>query len=127
MSERDRIRSFFVRGSTEQVSLSTRGLALHALTGVVLRTPVDTGRARGNWQAHVGAPVGRETGRLDKGGSAAIADGAAAIAAQRGFQQIVIENNVPYIGRLNEGYSPQAPEYYVESVLAGLGLAPGRG
>lgn len=126
-SEAQRLQDFMLKGSQEQVSRATRALALRALSGVVMRTPVDTGRARGNWQVSIGQPRGGETGLLDKGGNAAIASGSAIIAAQRAFQTIVIENNVPYITRLNDGHSKQAPKLYVETVLAGLGLGTGRG
>ena len=92
-------------------------------------TPVDTGRARSNWIVQVGsAPSGvieayAEGSRLGRDESsnaaAALAQGEAAIANYVGGrgQAIHITNNVPYIGRLNEGYSAQAPEYFVETAV----------
>ena len=128
MSEASRIRDFYIKGSTEQVSLVTRGLALRALSGMVMRTPVDTGRARGNWQVSIGVPVEHETGRFDASGGGTISEGNAAIGSQRGYQVIVIQNNVPYIERLNDGWSKQAPNPgdIVEATLAGLGMGTGR-
>lgn len=127
MSEASRIRQFMVRTTREQASLATRKLALQALSGVVMRTPVDTGRARGNWQVSVGVDPGSgETGVLDKGGHSVISAGAQSIARQRAFTPIIIQNNVPYITRLNDGHSKQAPAGYVESTLASLGLGVGR-
>lgn len=128
MSEAARISSFMARATRQQVSLVTRGLALQALGGVVLRTPVDTGRARGNWQVAIGVEnVNGESGVLDKGGASTVTQGGATIARQQGFQKILIQNNVPYIGRLNDGHSKQAPAGYVEGTLASLGLGTGRG
>ena len=128
MSEASRIRDFMVKGSREEVSLATRKLALGALTAVVLRTPVDTGRARGNWQTSVGVAIGGgETGSLDKSGTSTITQGAASIGRQQGYTPIIIQNNVPYITRLNDGHSKQAPAGYVEGALASLGLGTGRG
>jgi len=122
------IRAFMSRGTREEVSLVTRRLALGALSAVVLRTPVDTGRARGNWQTSVGVAIGGgETGTLDKGGQSTITQGAASIARQQGFTPIIIQNNVPYITALNDGHSKQAPAGYVEGALASLGLGTGRG
>lgn len=127
MSEAENIARFFRTENERNVSLATRGLALRALSGLVMRTPVDTGRARGNWQVSIGAPRDGETGVNDRGGNSAIASGSQAIAAQRGFQTIVIQNNVPYIELLNDGHSAQAPKGYVEGTLASLGLSTGRG
>lgn len=127
MTERARISDFFTRASREQVSLVTRRLGLSVLSGVVLRTPVDTGRARANWQVGLGLTErGTDEAAFDKAGSATIAAGGAVMAGQKGFQPISITNSVPYIGRLNDGSSQQAPAGYVESTLAGLGLETGR-
>lgn len=126
MSEGARIRQFFARAAPDQVSLVTRGLALRALTGVVMRTPVDTGRARGAWMTSLRAPRGGESGILDRGGGVAVSTGAATIAQHTGYVQIVLENNVPYIGRLEDGYSKQAPNGMTALTLSELGLGPGR-
>jgi hypothetical protein len=54
---------------------------------VVPRTPIDQGRARAGWQQR-----------------------------QQGNTQIV-ENNVPYIERLEKGYSKQAPRGFVNQAI----------
>lgn len=126
MSEASRIAAFMEKATREVSLMTTRKLALGALSGVVLRTPVDTGRARGNWMVSLGAARGGESDNLDKGGAATISAGTAAIGASQPFQQIVIENNLPYIERLNDGHSGQAPAGYVEDTLASLGLGTGR-
>lgn len=87
------------------------------LATVVPATPVDTGRARGNWQVGVGYSVTNEINRLDKTGQTAINQGRAAIAGRPPGMSIYISNNVPYIGRLNEGYSAQAPAGFVEMAV----------
>lgn len=128
MSQASEIRAFMGRATREQVSQVTRRLSLSVLTGVVLRTPVDTGRARGNWQTSVGVAIGGgETGILDKGGQDTVSRGQQSIARQQGYTPVIIQNNVPYISRLNDGHSKQAPAGYVEGVLASLGLGTGRG
>lgn len=127
MSEARRIRDFMLRATKEQTSLVTRGLALRVLSGVVLKTPVDTGRARGNWQTNVGRGTREEIDVEDKGGNSTVAKGLAAIGKQKGFQQISLDNNVPYIGRLEDGSSRQSPPgNMVAGTLASLGLSPGR-
>jgi len=120
------IRRFMAGASREQASVATRAVSLRVLSGVVLRTPVDTGRARANWQASVGQGGRGEVDAEDKGGGATIERGAAAIGQQRGFEQVVLENNLPYIGKLEDGSSRQAPDGMVANTLAALGLNPGR-
>lgn len=127
MSEASRISAFMSSASRDAVSLVTRKVALEALSGVVMRTPVDTGRARGGWGVSIGSSSEGGERPADKSGASTLAQGGSVIAAQRGFQQVVLENNVVYIGRLNEGHSAQAPEGFVESTLASLGVGVSRG
>jgi len=102
----------FVEKAGKNADLVMRKVALDVFTRVVLRTPVDTGRARGNWILTVGTarielpakapldPTGKRVvevyGRLLA--SYTIADG-----------PISIRNRLPYIVRLEDGYSGQAP------------------
>lgn len=105
-----------------------RKVALAVDGTVVLATPVDTGRARSNWQVELNGPAEgvRDAYAPGEGGSTggpnareAIAQGRAAIAQYRGGDNasIHITNNLPYIGRLNEGSSAQAPAGFVESAV----------
>ena len=92
------------------VNQVARRLALDIDQRVVLRTPVDTGRARSNWLVGLGAPRRDTTETLDKTGSKAIVDAANTIGRSRAYQDIWISNNLPYILALEEGSSTQAPE-----------------
>lgn len=102
--------------------------ALAADQAVVLATPVDKGRARSNWLVELDAParttvepyapgLGGNTGGANA--AAAIAQGQATIALYNGDRNtaIAISNNLPYIGRLNEGSSLQAPAGFVEKAV----------
>jgi hypothetical protein len=93
---------------------------------VVIATPVDTGRARANWQVQVGAApsrvidayvpgTGASTGAQNA--QAAIEQGKIAISAAAPGLAIHITNNLPYIGKLNEGHSAQAPAGFVEEAV----------
>lgn len=107
-----------------------RRVALAVDAAVVLATPVDTGRARANWQVQVNSPVTSTRAPYAAGSSgsagaanaqAAIEQGKAAVAAYRGGvidARIHITNNLPYIGRLNEGSSAQAPAAFVQHAVA---------
>lgn len=91
-----------------------RKVALVANQTVIMATPVDTGRARANWQVSVDAPITEQVESTDANG-----------ALQRNVQvirdyrsgPIILQNNVPYIGRLNDGWSAQAPAGFVERAL----------
>jgi hypothetical protein len=103
----------------DEVNKETRTAALKVLRGVTFATPVDTGRAKGNWQTSLSAPIGIDIQRLDRSGQAAIAAGTSEIgkAKEIKYPEIWIVNNLPYIEKLNGGSSTQAPAKFVESVI----------
>ncbi len=81
---------------------------------VVLATPVDTGRARANWQASIGTPITEPTDDEDISGNSTIAHNNGVIGRRGPNQTVFISNNVNYIGDLNDGSSSQAPANFVE-------------
>lgn len=94
-------------------------VALAVDTNVVIATPVDTGRARGNWQASIGSPKRSKLG--PRSASATIAEAQAVIAGYKDGDTIYLSNNLPYIRRLNDGWSAQAPKSFVQiAILNGL-------
>lgn len=89
-----------------------RKAQLDMFTDCVMGCPVDSGRARGNFQASEGSPANGETGVVDPSGGSTVAAGTAVIAAaQPGDWWIT--NNVPYIIPLEMGHSQQAPAGWV--------------
>jgi len=100
----------------EEINEDVRKTSLSLLNGLTLRTPVDTGRARGNWQVSPSDKSNRSVDEFRKAAQA-IREGTATInsvISQRGFPTITISNNLPYIEKLNEGSSLQAPAKFVE-------------
>jgi hypothetical protein len=85
---------------------------------LVLSTPVDTGRARSNWQVSNGSPSDELTpdNQISPGYVQGQKEEAIVSRALSG-EPIFIANNLPYIGRLNEGYSAQAPAGFVETAI----------
>lgn len=76
---------------TEQQSVDlVAKTTLDATAALKLRTPVDTGEARGGWEPTVPSSFG-----------------------EPGF----VENNVEHIVQLNDGKSNQAPENFVETTV----------
>lgn len=100
----------------EQSLLLQKKIALQALIGVVNRTPVDTGRARGAWQVTLATVPDKEFRSRNP-----IASGTARIEAKTAtFSSIFITNNVPYIIFLEGGSSKQAPRGMVAVTLEEL-------
>lgn len=85
---------------------------------VVVATPVDTGRARGNWVVGIGSPVRSTTEDTDPSGQETINRNNQAISGALGGREIYISNNLPYISALNNGTSAQAPAGFVEQAVA---------
>jgi hypothetical protein len=104
------------------VKTVTKKLALEVLRGVVKLTPVETGRAQGNWQMEIDNVPEGETGIEDKSedGAPTIARGLQALASLQPFQTVFITNNVPYIGFLENGTEKMAPVGMVSRTLARL-------
>lgn len=93
-------------------------LALDATSNLIKTTPVDTGWAKANWVPRKGSPatgtVGTREGVTTSGQQAGVADISAGVHIG---DTVFISNNVPYIGELNAGHSPQAPAGFVEAAL----------
>ena len=86
---------------------------------VVKMTPVDTARAKGNWQCTVGSPATDEIDRLDKSGSTVMAEVKQNV--PKAGNVVWLANNVPYIRALEYGHSKQAPEGMVRIAVAEFG------
>lgn len=115
--------SRWVEKANGRVTLAIRQIALDMFTRVVLRSPVDTGRFRGNWQVAIGEVP---TGTLeldDKDGSATISKITAATLGLEVGMVIYLVNNLPYGPRLEDGWSNQAPSGMVGITLEEFGAS----
>lgn len=100
-----------------------RAAAMQALEGVIERSPVDSGRFRGNNRVSVGTKDMTSVESTDKSGRRTLAEGGAKIGSvRRAFEVIYVQNNVEYseviefgefkgvgAGITRDGYSIQAP------------------
>lgn len=111
-----------MEGFTER-QMKKLTLAIHA--NLVEDTPVDLGWARANWVPSIGAPVIEDLSDVQNPVSkvgpanARSQEGLVRVAAQYHLSQgpIFISNNVPYIQKLNQGSSQQAPAMFVEQAI----------
>jgi len=101
----------------DEINKEARALGINLLNGLTRVTPVDTGRARGNWFVGIRVPV--RTIDNNRKATSAVIEGVNAINSAKAIEypEIVISNNLPYIERLNDGYSTQAPKKFVESEI----------
>lgn len=103
--------------------LCLRKAALVTGSSIIMGTPVDTGMARGNWQSSIDSPILSEIDRLDASGSQAISDiGTISARFKNDNHSIWLTNNLPYINRLNTGWSKKADAGYVERAIEGVAL-----
>lgn len=98
----------------ERASTVTRQTALSMLGSIIKRSPVDTGRFRGNWQTTIDTPPSGALDTTDKSGSTALTAGISALTNFECGPPIYLANNLPYARRLEHGYSQQAPEGMVK-------------
>jgi hypothetical protein len=97
------------RQALEKAATAHRKIALELFTRIVMRTPVDTGRLRGNWQPGAGVYVMEPVDSTDPGGGATIAMISQTVLGAAPFVALTLSNNLPYAGRIEYGYSKQAP------------------
>ena len=89
----------------DEVVLVVQKLSLDALKGVVEKSPVDTGRFRGNWNVGLGAPDLSTSTETDKEGGSTVSQGSAEIEGVEPYVAIWVTNNLPYATALEFGHS----------------------
>ena len=105
----------------EEVAKEMKAAAFEFYRQITISTPVDTGRARLGWNISINAPSNYLPPSAKKGEKLPAPDIAAAWEVVSGItvaDTIYITNNVPYINRLNMGWSRQAPANFVEQAMA---------
>ena len=101
-----------------------RLITLGLYRDVIVGTPVDTGRARANWQLAIGSAPSSVLSKTDKGrkGTNSGASGSEVKKANQKMRvrkvgrSVFIANNLGYIGALEEGHSKQNSKW-VENAM----------
>jgi len=108
------------RQKVEKISTDIfRGTSLDLLTRIIKRTPVDTGRLRGNWMATINSPSKTIDEKVkDKSGAKAIGSAKGTVNNAKLGNSIFLINNLPYAGVIEDGYSDQRPEGMVKVTVA---------
>jgi hypothetical protein len=133
--------------SEKFINKVARATTLNLLRGLVLSTPVgnpDTwvythptrgvidyvgyfghpegyvgGTARSSWQVSEGRPKTGQVNNADRSGSVSVAVAKAVTNGARDirYPDFFVRSNIPYMERLNDGWSQQAPAKFVEQVI----------
>lgn len=95
----------------EKISDAISLIAMFCLRGIVRKSPVDTGRFRSNWQVSKNVPRTTQLNLTKETQAATIARGQRTIETfdLKNDSMIIIQNNLPYANRLENGWSKQAP------------------
>ena len=104
--------SQIVARANGHVDNKIRAATSEVFSNIIQMTPVDTGRARGNWQCTIGSPFTREddTGDVLKMQNTL---------PRRAGSVVYLTNNVPYIQKLEyDAHSRQAPNGMVRVSVA---------
>ncbi|RQO83488.1 HK97 gp10 family phage protein [Acidovorax sp. FJL06] len=93
----------------DKAALVVRRAALELQSGMIERSPVDTGRFKGNWQCGIGSLNAATNSAADSSGQGALGRTATTLQGWTPGQTIVLSNSLPYAKRLENGWSQQAP------------------
>jgi len=119
----------YARKKKVEIKKVRKTYAYALYSSIVRKTPVDTGRARANWNVSIGEPDSSTTEKTRKSPKPL-----SSMPEPKGDESIFITNNLPYIETLEyggypkkpkggndktiNGYSKQAPEGMVGVTLA---------
>jgi len=109
-----------IADTEEKIEDAISLIAMDSLRGVVMKSPVDTGRFRGNWIVSKNAAKKTSSQVTDKNGGQTITKGSGVIDTfdMNTDSRIIIQNNLPYANRLENGWSKQAPNGMVALTVA---------
>ncbi|QHJ00115.1 HK97 gp10 family phage protein [Xylophilus rhododendri] len=98
-----------------------RKVAFDLGSALVIKSPVDSGRFKNNWQIGVGSVNLAIDSANDPSGAAALTRLAASIATVKAGGVLYLTNSLPYAQRLEYGWSKQAPAGMVRTTTAEYG------
>lgn len=117
----------YIKINAERPKRIMRAFGVEFYRQVTIATPVDTGRARWGWNCSLSTPdltvpasapegwIGRAKGGTEfYGQDTTRSTKTFTVQTVSGAESIYISNAVPYIGKLNDGWSSQAPARFVE-------------
>ena len=96
----------FAEKTLDKLEAGFKKVAFGLSEDIIMATPVDSGRARGNWFPEINSFSNQEDNNADGSGSVAISKVAAKTRALKLGQTFTLTNNLPYIVKLEYGLYP---------------------
>lgn len=108
----------FAELTDERISEVYRETTREYAKEVIQGTPVDTGAAKGSWSVGIDGNPTTFRSRKDKTGNFTVTRANQAIAKAKPGGFIRLASNIPYMTRLEYGWSQQAPNGWVRRATA---------
>ncbi|MDD5385350.1 MAG: HK97 gp10 family phage protein [Gallionella sp.] len=107
--------SRFVEKAKANIDIAARKTTLEVFSRVIKRSPVDTGRFRGNWNYSINAPTfSVNVNQYDKTGDSTIGNIDSSLPQKTAGNVFFLTNSLPYANRLENGWSKQSPRGMVQ-------------
>jgi len=111
------LNQFRVKFSTKSNEL-IQAVEIKLFSSVIMDSPVDTGRFRGNWMASIDGPKDGTTAGFDPTGAGSVSRAESFVKSLKGGRVTFLVNNLPYAIALEYGHSGQAPQGMVRRNVA---------
>lgn len=108
----------FIKKAKKNPEIVVRQVTIKLYSQIILKSPVDTGRFRMNWQVTSGQPATSILIADDPTGSRAIGRMTQFVTSNPDWENFRLTNNLPYAERLEYGWSQQAPQGMVRVTVA---------
>ena len=105
--------SKFVEKAKKNPEKVMRQVSIKLFSAIIKASPVDTGRFRMNWMASGGIPASGITDATDESGNTATGNATSFVLKAADWREFTLANNLPYVQRLEYGWSQQAPQGFV--------------
>ena len=96
----------FAEKTLDKLEVGFKKVAFGLSEDIIMATPVDSGRARGNWFPEINTFSSQEDNNADGSGSIAVSKVASKTRTLKLGQTFTLTNNLPYIVRLEYGLYP---------------------
>lgn len=102
----------FEDDALRKLDLAVRKISLETFSRIIVKSPVDKGHFRANWQVAIGSVPSGTLELFDKEGDgiATVSRADAKLMGAEAGDTIYLANNLPYAMILEEGYSSKAPQ-----------------
>jgi hypothetical protein len=99
-----------IEKAKDKAEIAVRKITIDLFKSVIMKSPVDTGRFRANWNTAIGTADYSTSTETDKSGSTTLSNAASVVASYKlSESSIFLTNNLPYAGILEFGRANGKP------------------